>query len=180
MLNDVAYIKGESNIYILGEIYNNTGVNQEDVVVTAFLYDDQNRQVAEGVTAPVIEVLPHGCKVPFSLEAELRLAYARYEITVEGDPTGREARQDLQIANHVSGDGDGYHITGEIRNPDGTLPAYAEVIATLYDGAGRVVGLGCDFLPADDLASGQMATFEVWVEEPLEGVASYALVVLGF
>ena len=180
MLNDTSYSDAEGWVHVLGEIVNNTGANQEDILLTISFYDELNRQIGEEPTAPIIEVIPQGSKVPFSLETELRVPYERYEITVDAVPTGREPRIDLEILNHTGTAGGIYRITGEVYNPGDPLSAYAEVIATLYNDAGLVVNVGYSFLPAGDLGSGQTAPFEVLVEQPHESIAGYALVVLGF
>ena len=180
VLNDTAYTDIQDRVHVLGGIYNNTGANQEIWLVTVDFFDEQNNQVAQEMTAPVVEVVPQGSKVPFSLEAELRLPYARYEILVEGDPSDLQPRQDLQVLSHTSEAGGMYRITGELSNPGEALVTYAEVVATLYDSAGRVVNVGYDFLPAGELGSDQTTSFEVLVEQPHESITSYALVVFGF
>lgn len=180
VINDTSYSDAEGWIHVLGEIVNNTGANQEDVLLTVFFYDELNRQVGEEPAAPIVEVIPQDSKVPFSLETELRVPYERYEITVDAVPTDREPRIDLEVLNHAGTTGEIYIITGEVYNPGNPLLAYAEVIATLYDDAGLVVNVGYSFLPAGDLGSGQTASFEVLVEQPHESIASYELVVLGF
>jgi len=180
ILNDTSYTDGLGRVHVLGELYNNTESNQQDVLVTISFYNDQNLQIAEEVTAPVVQVVPQGNQVPFSLETELRFSYVRYEVSVDGEMTGLQPRQDLEILNHTGNPGAPYHITGEIRNSGEALSTYAQVIATLYDGAGQVVGVGYDFLPAGSLGPGQTAPFEVIIEQPHEGIVSYALMVLGF
>jgi hypothetical protein len=179
VLNDTVYTDGQGHVYVLGEIYNNTGSNQEIWVIVDF-FDEQNNRVAQEVAASVVEVVPQGSKVPFSLEAELRLPYARYEILVDGDSSDLQPRQDLQVLNHTGEAGQVYRITGELSNPGEALVTYAEVVATLYDGAGRVVNVGYGFLPAGELGAGQTASFEVLIQQPHESIASYALVVFGF
>ena len=43
-----------------------------------------------------------------------------------------------------------------------------------------VAGLGYEFISAASLGANQMSPFEVIIENPLPGIAGYALVVLGF
>jgi len=179
-LNDTSYSDAEGWVHVLGEIVNNTAANQEDVLLTVSFYDELDRQIGGEPTAPIVEVIPQGSKVPFSLETELRAPYERYEITVDAVPTDREPRTDLEVLNHAGTTGEIYIITGEVYNPGNPLLAYAEVIATLYDDAGLVVNVGYSFLPAGDLGSGQTASFEVLVEQPHGSIAGYELVVLGF
>lgn len=180
MLNGNSYTDEDGIVHVLGEIYNNTGANQEQVVVWVAFYDDTGHQIAEDWSAPVVEVVPQGARVPFSVESELRFPYAEYTVSIEGEATERQPRRDLEILSHTGSLDDSYRITGELRNPGETLSMYAEVIATLYDGTGRVVNVGYAFVSADELEGGASAPFEVLVEQPHEGVSTYALWALGF
>ena len=180
MLNDNVYVDGDGWTHVLGELYNNTDSNQENVIVTVTFYNDTGDKVAEEQVAPVVEVVPRGVKIPFELEFQLRTAYHHYEFSVEGNPTEESPRLDLQIVSHEGSSGDGYHITGQVSNPGDTLSTYVQIIGTLYDGAGKVVNVGYDFLAAAQLPPGGSAPFEVVIEHPHESVASYGLVVLGF
>jgi hypothetical protein len=180
VFNDNVYVDNNGWTHVLGELYNNTDSPQENVIVTVIFYNDTGDKVAEEQVAPVVEVVPRGVKVPFELEFRLRTAYSRYEFAVEGDATARTPRLDLRIANSQGSSGNGYHITGQVTNPGDALSTYAQIIGTLYDGAGKVVNVGYDFLAAAQLPSGSSAPFEVVIEHPHESVASYGLVVLGF
>ena len=180
MFNDNAYVDSNGWTHVLGELYNNTDSNQENVVVTVTFYNDAGDIVAEEQVAPVVEVTPRGVKVPFELAVQLRAAYHHYEFLVEGEPSARAPRLDLQVVNHQGSSGNGYHITGQVNNPGDALSTYVQVIGTLYDGAGKVVNVDYDFLAAAQLPSGGSASFDIAVERPHESVASYSLVALGF
>ena len=178
--NDTTFADSGGTVHVVGEVLNNTGDNQENVDLVVSFFDGTGRQVGEEIASPVVEVLPQGVTVPFEVAADLRMAYTNYEIVASGDSTSSQPRQDLEIISHSGIPGDPYRVVGEIGNRGLTLSSYAQIIATLYDGSGKVAGLGYDFISADSLGSGQMATFEVAIEDPLPGVVRYALVVLGF
>lgn len=149
-------------------------------MVTVTFYNDAGEMVAQEQVAPVVEVVPLGIKVPFELEFQLRTSYSRYEFAMDGDATTRTPRLDLQVANSESSADGNYRITGQVTNPGEALSTYVQIIGTLYDGAGKVVNVGYDFLAAAQLPPGGSAPFEVVIEHPHESVASYGLVVLGF
>lgn len=180
VLSDNSYTDGDGVVHVLGEIYNNTGVNQEEVIVWVAFYDDTGRQIAEEWTAPIVEVVPQDVMMPFSVETEPRFPYAEYTISVEGEATERQPRQDLEVLNHTGSLDDSYRITGELRNPGESLSTYAEIIATLYDSAGRVVNVGYAFVPADGLEGEPFAPFEVLVEQPHDDISTYTFLTLGF
>lgn len=180
VLNDNVYVDRNGWTHVLGELYNNTDSHQENVMVTVTFYNDAGEMVAQEQVAPVVEVVPLGIKVPFELEFQLRTSYSRYEFAVDGDATTRTPRLDLQVANSESSADGNYRITGQVTNPGEALSTYVQIIGTLYDGAGKVVNVGYDFLAAAQLPPGGSAPFEVVIEHPHESVASYGLVVLGF
>jgi hypothetical protein len=180
MRNDASYTDERGLVHVVGELYNNTATNQEQVLVTVSFFDELDIKVAEGATAPVVEVVPQGTMVPFGLEIELQFSHARYEVEIEGIPTSRQPRQDLQILSHTGTAGETYRITGEIHNPGEALSTYAEIIAVLYDEVGRAVNVSYVFLPAEDLGSGQTTYFEVSIGQPYGSIASYSLITLGF
>lgn len=180
IMNDVSYTDERGLVRVVGELYNNTGTNQEQILATISFFDEQDIKVAEGATAPVVEVVSQGTMVPFDLEIDLQFPHVRYEIEIDGIPTGRQPRQDLQILSHTSTAGDPYRITGEIHNPGEALSTYAEIIAVLYDDVGRAVNVGYVFLPAEDLGPGQTTFFEVSIGQPYGSIASYNLTTLGF
>jgi len=177
--NDTAYTDARGWVNVLGELYNNTGSNQQDVLLTIAFFDN-DVQVDEQVAAPIVQVLPQGGRVPFSLEADIPYAFTRYEIAVEGEPTGLPAWRDLEVLNVVETPGVPYRITGDIRNPGDALSTYAQVTATLYNADGKVVNVGYDFLPAASLGPGQTASFEVLIEQPYSGIARFELMAFGF
>jgi hypothetical protein len=176
--NDTSYVDGRGWVNVLGELFNNTGSNQQDVLVTVSFFDN-DVQVDEQTAAPVVLVAPQGSKVPFQMDADIRLAYTRYEITVDGVPAEGQVRQDLEILNVSESPGVPYRIAGQLHNPGDALATYAQVIATLYNGEGKVVNVGYDFLPAGSLGPGQTVSFEVIIDQPHEGIAGYELQALG-
>lgn len=165
---------------MLAELYNNTDSNRENVIVTVTFYNDAGDIVAEEHIAPVVEIVPRGVAVPFELEFQLRMAYHHYEFSVEGDPAAKSPRLDLNIVSHEGSGGDVYHITGQVENPGDAMSTYVQIIGTLYDGAGKVVNVGYDFLSAAQLPPGGIAPFDVAIEHPHESVATHSLLVLGF
>jgi hypothetical protein len=178
--NETATWTGANDVYVIGEVLNNTGGNQEDVDLVITFFDGTGQQIGEAIASPVIDVLPQGVIAPFEVAERLTMGFTRYEVEVEAKPTVRQPRQDLDLISHSGTPGNPYRIAGEIGNPGQALDEYVQVIATLYGDGGNVVGLGYDFISPDDLGVGQMARFEVVVDDALPGIAHYTLLVLGF
>ena len=181
---ETASLDSDGDVHVIGEVLNNTGANQENVVVVFTFYDDRGERAGEAEAWPVVNVLPHGVTVPFEAAERLRTGYVRYEFAVTADSSSQQARRDLKLISHSGAPGDPYVIMGEVGNPGPDLPEFgcAWIIGTLYDRGGKVLGAGYGGVKAPQLRSGQMSTFrvEVSIHDPLPGAARYGLVVLGF
>ena len=88
-------------------------------------------------------------------------------------------RDDLEVLSHSQGvDARGYVISGEVQNP-GSPVMLAEIVATVYDVEGKVVGLGSHVFNPGALGQGQTAVFEIVVGVLCGEVANYELQVQG-
>jgi hypothetical protein len=172
----------DGDAFVIGEVLNNTGSNQEDISVLVSFFDEDDRQVGETEVWPVVIVVPDGVAVPFEATERLTTGFVRHEVTVQSTASSQSVRQDLELVNTVSSPGPPYVVAGEVGNSGPDLPdaGCAWIIATLYASGGRVAGIGYDGVDGRQLRSGQMADFEVTVEEPLYAVAAYEVVVFGY
>jgi len=180
--NDTASISSDGDAYVIGEVLNNTGHDQEDVHVVISFYGDAGQDAGRAEAYPVVIVVPQGVTVPFEGTERMTMDFVRYEASVESIPATQQARQDLELISHSGTAGDPYVIVGEVGNPGPDLPqsGCAWIIATLYDSSGNVAGMGYDGIEGSDLRAGQMAAFEVVIDDPLPAATRYALVVLGY
>jgi len=181
-LNDHVCDDGSGGRHILGEVLNNTGSNQENVSIGVTLFDEAGGQVGETLSFSLfsaIPLVPAGHKAPFAGELPDGIEFHHYELEVSGSPTGFSLRDDLQIVSHSQGvDDRGYVISGEAQNP-GPPVTLAEIVATVYDAGGKVVGLGSHIFNPGALDSGQPVAFEIIVETLYGDAANYALQVQG-
>jgi hypothetical protein len=172
----------DGDAFVMGEVLNNTGSNQEDVSVVVSFLNEDGQQVGEAEIWPVVIVVPDGIAVPFEATERLTTSFSRHEISVRSTASSLTVRQDLELVSHAGAAGPPYTIMGELGNPGPDLPeaGCAWIIATLYDAGDRVAGVGYDGVDGAQLRSGQRAAFEVTIEDPLYTVARYELVVLGY
>jgi hypothetical protein len=181
-LNDHVCEDGSGRRHILGEVLNDTGSNQENVSIRAILLDEAGTRVGEPPSySPfsAIPVVPAGSKVPFAGELPGDAVFHGYALEVNGSPTEYSPRDDLQIVNQGQEvDGRGYVVSSEAQNP-GAPVMVAEIVATVYDAEGKVVGLGSYVFNPGALGQGQTAAFEIVVETLYGDAANYDLRVQG-
>lgn len=81
----------------------------------------------------------------------------------------------LEILSHDSyTDGEWYHIVGEIQNNNDYPMMFVEIVATLYDDDGKVVGTDFTYTFLDVIPPGGKSPFETGTDE-WEGTTNYKL-----
>jgi hypothetical protein len=90
----------------------------------------------------------------------------------------------LTILSHNSYiDSIGYmHVIGEIKNNTPNVAQFVQIIATFYDNNNKVVGTSFTYTTPIDLASGEIAPFELILTDasiPIEQIEKYTLKVSG-
>jgi hypothetical protein len=179
-LNGVyTYIDGLDILHILGEIENG-GDEDQIVAVGAALYDREGVILDRipGLTAA--EVVPVDGRSPFEILVERPAGYADFRVIVEGFPSERNPRTDLQISDLDDQAGPRFRIRGRVLNPGRALTEYAQAIATVYDGQNRVIAIGMQFIQSEDLGQNASVPFEIIIDQDLPNADRYAVSALGF
>lgn len=166
----------------MGKVLNDTDASQENIAIRVTLFDEAGSQVGETLSFSLfssIPVVPAGHERPFAGELPGGIEFHHYELEVSGSLASFSLRDDLQIVGHSQQvDDRGYVISGEAQNP-GPPVMLAEVVATVYDAAGKVVGLGSHVFNPGALGRGQPAPFEIVVEALCGEAVNYELQVQG-
>lgn len=155
---------------ITGEVVNNAGIDLEAVRLTAYLFDENDNQLAERSDILATDVLAAGESASFRLRFdtgrpstvaryELHAAARRAELVNNGflDATSfliGEDSADYNVNNNLS-------IRGVIQNNTSGLVGNVKVIATIYNEQGLVVGTEAIFLNRDSLIPQEAAPFEI-------------------
>ena len=152
---------------MVGEVRNDGGTNLRDVKVTARLYDVGHRLLAGRSTDASIDIVKPGERSPFAIvfPNPPRLL-ARYTVQAEGSTTLEQPVEGLTVvasADWPAGSGDGRLIFGEARNTSGGPLDSLQIVATLYDAGGRVVGVESGNFLLAFLAPVQTSPWEVLV-----------------
>jgi hypothetical protein len=166
-------------LYIWGEVVNETGSDQRLTTLIPVVYDGNGNpitseedvdtigsdyeQLREGVS------LAPGHSLPFSFLVALPEGVAveeNYEILVAAEPA-EPARADLDIVYYNSDASDWpdyYYVEGTFENPGPDLSEYVAIVVTLYDENGHVIGVGWFYEEGSSYLTTGEHDFEIYVE----------------
>jgi len=168
------------DLYIMGEIRNNTSADLEFVRVTANLFsaDGQLRATAYGYAK--LDPLPPDVSTCFNilfLSPPADWSYYEFELPTyhaDGDPLPT-----LTVFNDSGAYDptyDWYTIIGQVRNDAGVRVEYVRAIGTLYNAGGTVIGCNTGYVSSTHLEAGQTSAFNIlYTGERYTAVASYRL-----
>ena len=146
--------------HIVGEVRNNSVEPMESVQVVATLYDDANSIVGKGFAYTLLEVIPSDGKSPFETITGEYAGVTHYDLEAQGNP-GSLPRQDVVVAGHRHYEEGGLlFVGGEVQNTGDSSAEFVEVIITLYDAAGNVVGTGFTYTFIETIPPGGKSPFE--------------------
>lgn len=154
------------NVYFIG-MYRNTGtVTIRQPSVTIVLYDRKGRKVASGRGYSIRGGLPPGEETPVRVLVMRPPEYARYEalhepmrpFTFERYNRPKMSFRGVEIRKRRYG---GYEVVGDILNAGEDAVEYVNIIATLIDGNGRMIGFGTAYLPERRLKGGDYGPFRI-------------------
>lgn len=162
--NHSSYVDSIDNLWIVGEVQNNTDDYLRFVRITTNLFDTAGQLLDISSSYIDLDSLSPDEKTCFSvLFSEEPAGWAYYEFEARYR-TGGEPLPNLVIFND-SGSYDPtfgwYEIIGQVRNDHGSRVEFVKPVGTLYDGAGTVVGCDFAYVNARDLEPGQTGSFEM-------------------
>ncbi len=134
------------DVWILGEVVNDSGMDVEQVLVSAALLDEKARVVATASSPIALVFLPKGERAPFAVRMQnAPETFASYQVTVVRALPGFLGSYYLDLAvEGAQGESEGYHtffLDGQVRNLGSEDAVGVTLVATLYDALGRVIGL---------------------------------------
>ncbi len=167
VLSDRSYTDDIEYTHVVGEVRNNTNTPVEFVEITATFYSKAGKVIATEYTYSALDIVPSGGKSPFEILEELPAAAARYKLNVDWDEADAAAPPGLKILSRSRyvDDIDLLHIVGEVKNTSSRRLEFVEVVATFYDGRGRVVATDFTYTSPENLRAGQTAPFEFVLTE---------------
>jgi len=173
----------ENSFRLVGEVVNNSGVEQQIITVTGDFFDSQGQLVADETAAldflPQIFV-PVGGRVPFEILVDGLQSAARWDLRVEAMESLNPIRQfpPEEVSDRI--DSGRYCVRGLVRNPGERLQESLIVVAVLYDADGNVVNYG-EATPSSPFSifGARVFNFDICVSPPNDGVVRYEARALG-
>lgn len=174
------YIDSIDYLHIVGEVANRSDKPQAFVKVTVTLYDEAGTVIDTDFTYTTIDIVPPGQTVPFQLSTDQYANLADYKVQVQGRPADELPYAGLSVVNQSDYVNDiGYrHIVGEVSNGGQASAEFVQIVATLYDEAGQIVGTDFTYADLDVLPPGGTSPFELSIGEAVQ-FSSYTLQVQG-
>jgi len=167
----------DQELTIVGEVLNDSDQDLRFVEVLGTFFDGQGSLIGTDSAYAELKTVEVGSRAPFRLSAEgLPPSLANYElrvnyVTTEEDPL----RAEVLSQRAFRGEGGGYHIVGEVRNPYDHALRSVEIVATYYNAAYQVVRVEKAFAEAETLEPGQVAAFEIILSSPPPDLSHYRL-----
>lgn len=170
--------------WVLGEVYNPNAEPLEQVVVQVVLLDDEEQEIGRGEAFVELDLVEPGGKVPFALQiAASQPAFASYQaMAISAVPAyvGSYYR-DLEVRD-VTAESERYatyRLTGRVVNVGPEEAVAVNVVATLYDAVGRVIGVRRDIPEHNVIPRGGETAFRLDIIPVGGPAADYAVVAQG-
>lgn len=179
--NHFAFEDDYGDLHIVGEVRNDTVEHVRSVRLPVVVYNGDGKIIDTATEWLSPGDLPSGERTCFEIEFYGSGDWAYYEFEGPIYDADGDSLPDLSILNdwgyYDQGD---YKILGQVRNDHGTVVNSVEVVTTLYDAAGTVLGCGLDFVNDPSLDPGQVSAFKAWFwARDYADVASYRLQAAG-
>jgi hypothetical protein len=172
----------QGGLLLHGKAINNTDSPQELLAINGIFYDGQGQVIADEDDSYAYwpgYVVPPGGSVPFELLVDGIGEAAKFDLSVEAEPSDETPRQDFNVSNvNQQTEDDIYCLAGELRNPGSELDDYLIIAAVLYDNQDNVLNFG-DYEEFGTIGGGDASNFEICVDRPSQDIARYEVVAWG-
>jgi hypothetical protein len=185
LANHTAYTTSYS-MFVVGEVQNNGEIGLSQVEVITNLFSDKDQLIDTGTDNVTLDVLPPGDKTCFEVGLSEFDGWSYYEFeTPTYYSTSNDQLQNITVYNDngtYNPDNGSYGILGFARNDNDVQVRYVQLIVTLYNTSGTVVGCGYTSVNSTHLDPGQSSSFELTFSgyyRDYADVASYRMQVDG-
>lgn len=187
VLSTSSYVDSIDALHIVGELQNTGNVDLEFVEVDASVYGADGTLIAGDFTYSETDVVFVDEIVPFNvvfIDIDVAGIDYTYELQIQAEPADfliHSNHREFVVSDDQMSPGPfgGYKIVGQVENVGQETAEFVEVIATLYDADGNVVGVDFTFADTDTLDPGMKSPFTVDILSTSGEAASYKLIVEG-
>lgn len=156
-------------VYFVGEIVNtgNRPIAKPETIIS--LLDAEGRRLAFETGYTVQDIVMPGETVPVTvIFSDPPETWGTFEVFLQAKAsTGREFMAYTAFASDdttISRDDNGYYVlSGTVQNTGESRAEFIQAVASLYDGDGKIVGVGSAYLEQSKLDAGEQSTFTLRV-----------------
>jgi len=176
ILSTNSYVDSVGHLHIVGEVKYEGELNANYVEIIATLYKG-GKVVDTGFTYTMLDTLKNGEKSPFEIVFLEPVEMDNYKLQVKYKSTSIEPYRGISVLSHRGYyDQVGYyHIVGEVKNSGDCKASYVEIISTLYNAKGEVIGAAFTYAQLDTLAPDETSPFEIIVLQSSGKIDHYEL-----
>ncbi len=175
LANHSAYVDSSNNLYVIGEIRNDTGTNIRSVRVAVNFFNSQDQLIDTESGYNGIEVMGPGQSSCFQASSARNAAYSYYQFETSYSET-TEATSSISILNHIGSyhptHDDLYEVVGQARNNGSEGDQYARIEGTLYGSNDQVIDCKSGYVNTDTLTPGQTSSWKIAFYHAPEGTVS--------
>ena len=174
--NQFSYLDETRILHVLGEVRNDSDVAARNVLIRASFYDGEGNLLDEFQRAPAIQMINPRDSVPFEIlyiDSQTAGDVANFTLSAAGQESEQKEKALTIVSSNSRLDILGtYYINAAARN-DGQEDADNTImIATLYDGEGRVIAIGTALAEAgrgsSNITAGSQAPFGIAITQKLQ------------
>lgn len=163
LLSDHSFQDELGNLFIVGEVRNDSNVDAGQTSVAVTFYDDRGAVIGQAEGSTLLSTLAPGRRSPFLLNLSWPEGMADYSLRAVGRPAAPQAESGLVVISSAAGEDETglYHVSGVVENQGSAAVAQSRVVVTLYGRGGDVINVGFGRTTPPRLAPGQQATFDL-------------------
>lgn len=163
LLSDHSFQDELGNLFIVGEVRNDSNVDAGQTSVAVTFYDDRGAVIGQAEGSTLLSTLAPGRRSPFLLNLSWPDGMADYSLRAVGRPAAPQAESGLAVISSAAGEDETglYHVSGVVENQGSAAVAQSRVVVTLYGRGGDVINVGFGRTSPDRLSPGQQATFDL-------------------
>lgn len=178
IINDRHYVGSDGLSHIVGEVQNNGGAPINQIVVEATLHDMNGDVMDARQAGSLVNTVMPGMSGPFDVMMDVD-EFSSYTLAVSYGIGAPKSQAIGIVSSELSRDMHGnVMITGTVTNLGEITANTVSVVATLYDGQGRVAAVSRAHPEPDYLRANGQAFFLVSMPDKAQtmGINDYALV----
>jgi hypothetical protein len=165
VLSGSSFVDSAGYYSIVGEVQNTGSTTISSVYIFVTLYNANNQTLDTPFGLAFLKYIQPNSKSPFEIidvQPNLYSQFDHYTLRVASQADG-EIQEGLQIvgsSSYVDSTGN-FQVVGNIKNIGTSASGITQVIATFYNGAGKVVDVGSNYTNPFSLPSGSTSPFTI-------------------